>query len=78
MSDNRDVRARGTATRSVPRLALRFEEAAASIGVSDDFFRERVAHELRWVRRGRVRVVSVVELERWLERNAARVLEEVA
>lgn len=57
-----------------PRLALRIEEAAASIGVSDDFFREHVSPELAWVRRGRVRIVPVTELQRWLDENAERVL----
>jgi excisionase family DNA binding protein len=60
----------------VPRVALRVEEAAAALGVSDDFFREHVADELRWVRRGRLKVVPVSELERWLEANAHRTLED--
>jgi excisionase family DNA binding protein len=64
--------------RHVPRLALRVEEAAEALGVSDDYFRVHVADELRWVRRGRVRVVAVQELQRWLDRNASRVLEGVA
>ena len=58
-----------------PRLALRPEEAAAAIGVSRSFFFEAVLPELRVVRRGRVRLVPIRELERWLEQNAARVLE---
>ena len=51
-------------------------EAAESLGVSDDFFREHVAGELRFVRRGRKKLVAVRELERWLEESAARVFEE--
>ena len=58
------------------RLALRPSEASAAIGVSDDYFREHIDHELAWVRRGRSRVVAVAEIERWLERNAERVLPE--
>ena len=53
------------------RLALRPEEAAATIGVSRDFFDEHVLPELRVVRRGKLRLVPVRELDRWLERNAA-------
>jgi hypothetical protein len=30
---------------------------------------------LRWVRRGRKKLVSVRELERWLEANGSRLLE---
>jgi excisionase family DNA binding protein len=53
------------------RLALRLEEAAAAIGVSHDFFQKNVAHELRIVRRGRVRLVPIPELQKWLEQNAS-------
>jgi hypothetical protein len=53
-------------------------QAPQALGVSHDFFREHVAGELKWVRRGRKRLVSVRELERWLELNAARVFEEAA
>lgn len=60
----------------VPRLALTAMEAPAAIGVSHDFFQEHVASELKWVRRGRKKLVSVRELERWLDENGARVLEE--
>jgi len=63
-------------TWSPPRLALTAAEAAESLGVSDDFFREHVAGELRFVRRGRKKLVAVRELERWLEESAARVFEE--
>ena len=62
----------------VPRLALRVEEAARALGVSDDFYREHVAPELEIVRRGRVKLVPVTSLQRWLEANAGRVLEEAA
>ncbi len=59
----------------VPRLALRPEQAADSIGVGRTFFFEQVLPELRVVRRGRLRLIPVSELGRWLERNAARALE---
>jgi excisionase family DNA binding protein len=62
--------------RSIPTLALTFAEAAAALGVSDDFFREHVAGDLRVVRRGRKKLVAVRELERWLDQSAAKVFEE--
>ncbi len=61
---------------SVPRLALTAMEAPAALGVSDDFFRDHIASELRWVRRGAKKLVSVRELEAWLERESARTLGE--
>jgi excisionase family DNA binding protein len=54
------------------RLALSPDEAAAALGVSRDHLDEHIAHELRWVRRGRRKFVAIRELERWLEREAAR------
>ncbi len=56
---------------TVPRLSLRREEAAAALGVSDDHFDRHVRHELRAVRRGRVVLFPVAELEGWLSKNAA-------
>jgi hypothetical protein len=50
-------------------------EAPAVLGLSDDFFRRHVARELRWVRCGSKKLVSVHELELWLEREASRTLE---
>jgi hypothetical protein len=61
--------------RGIPTLALRREEAPVAIGVSPDFFRQHVAHELRWVRRGRLQLVSVEELTRWLRENGERVFD---
>lgn len=62
--------------RSTPRLALRMDEAAESIGCSRDFFDEHVRPDLRVVRRGRLVLVAVAEVERWLRENAALTLEE--
>lgn len=56
---------------SIPRIALTPPEAAAAIGVGPDFFEENVAPELRLIRRGRKRLVPVVELERWVMDTAA-------
>lgn len=54
------------------RLALSPDEAAAALGVSRDYFDEHVISELRTVRRGRRILVALSELERWLDRSAAR------
>jgi hypothetical protein len=59
----------------VPRLALSPDEVAASLGVSRDYLDQHIGDELRWVRRGRRKFVSVREVESWLERSAARTLE---
>lgn len=61
-------------SRSRLRLALTVTEAAEALGVSLDFFAEHIAPELRIVRKGRKRLVSIRELEQWLERSAARTL----
>jgi hypothetical protein len=55
----------------LPRLAFRVGEAAAVLGVSEDFFAAHVAPELRWVRRGAVKLVAASELEHWLAASAA-------
>ena len=57
------------------RLALSRPEAAAALGISLDSFERYVQPELTLVRRGRLRLVAVRELERWLDSNGARVLE---
>jgi excisionase family DNA binding protein len=59
---------------ALPRLTLSPVEAAAALGVSRDFFDEHVRDELRLVRRGRLVLVPVKELERWITESAARVL----
>jgi excisionase family DNA binding protein len=60
---------------NVPRLALSMDEAAESLSVSRDFLDQHIRHELRLIRRGRKVLVSVRELERWLEQSAALTLE---
>ncbi len=54
----------------IPRLALTPSEAAAAIGVGEDFFTEHVRPELQLIRRGRKVLVPVAELERWMGANA--------
>jgi excisionase family DNA binding protein len=67
------ARRNGSASATLgPRLAVSPDEASAVLGVSRDYFDEHVIHELRVVRRGRRILVAVAELERWLDRAAAR------
>jgi hypothetical protein len=63
---------------STPPLALTAARAAGALDMSEDAFREHVAPELRWVRCGRKKLVAIAELERWLEQNASRMLDDVA
>jgi hypothetical protein len=70
-----DIEAMASKLRSpIPRIALTRAEAAAALGMSLDSFERHAQPELRLVRRGRMRLVPVGELERWLERNAERAL----
>jgi len=62
----------------VPRLALRVAEAAAALGVSEDFFAAEIAPDLPAVRRGRVKLYGVRALEQWIDANAEHVLGERA
>ena len=61
-------------TRLVPRLGYSPAEAAASLGVSRDYFDEHVMPRVRVVREGRRIIVPVRELERWLDEHSARLL----
>jgi excisionase family DNA binding protein len=63
---------------NTPRLALSRAEAAASLGMSVDSFERYVQGQVRLVRLGRLVLVPLSELERWLEANAALTLEEWA
>ena len=58
----------------IPRIALTREEAAAALGMSLDSFERHVQPELRLIRRGRLRLVPVPELERWADGAAERTL----
>jgi excisionase family DNA binding protein len=62
----------GGGRRALPRLAVSPDEAAALLGVSRDYLDEHVIGELRVVRRGRRILIALAELERWLDRAAAR------
>jgi hypothetical protein len=52
------------------RLAITRAEAARALGVSINSFERHVQPELRIVRRGKLRLIPVSEIERWLEENA--------
>ncbi|MBA3747648.1 MAG: hypothetical protein H0W96_09190 [Solirubrobacterales bacterium] len=61
-------------TASVPRVALTRTEAAAALGVGLDSFERHVQPDLRLIRRGRLVLVPVSELERWADSVAERTL----
>ena len=58
------------------RLALSEPDAAAALDISVNSFERHVQPELRVVRRGKLRLFPVAELERWLQENSERVFEE--
>jgi excisionase family DNA binding protein len=59
-------------------MALSPDEAAAALGVSRDYLDKHIAPELRWVRRGRRKLVAVRDLERWLEQASEFTLERLS
>jgi hypothetical protein len=65
----------GAASTQPARLALTRAEAARALGMSIDSFERYVQPELRLVRRGKLRLIPVAEIERWLVENASRTLD---
>lgn len=61
-------------TPPVPRLALTRREAAESLGMSINSFERYVQPHLNLIRHGKLRLVPVKELERWVDRNAEPLL----
>lgn len=59
------------------RLALRREEAAATLGVSDETFDRYVRAELPVVRIGSLRLYPVAALEAWLQERASAPIEDL-
>jgi hypothetical protein len=57
------------------RLAITRVEAARALGMSINSFERHVQPELKIVRRGKLRLIPVREIERWLEENAELILE---
>jgi len=72
LGDSADGRERRVQTN---RLAMTRGEAAGALGMSINSFERHVQPELRIVRRGKLRLIPVREIERWLEENAELVLE---
>lgn len=58
--------------RALPTVTLRRDEAAASLGVSLDWFQRNVAPQVPAVRIGRMVLYRVVDLEKWAEMNLER------
>ncbi len=54
---------------AVHRVTLTKPEAAAALGISVDSFERHVQPELRMIRRGRMRLIPLHELERWATRT---------
>jgi helix-turn-helix protein len=67
LSSSADNRERRVQTH---RLAVTRAEAARALGVSINSFERHVQPELKIVRRGKLRLIPVREIERWLEENA--------
>ena len=64
---------RKDAKRALPRLSVKPDEAAEMLGVSRDYLDEHIKPELRIIRRGsKTILIPVAELQRWLEKSAAR------
>jgi hypothetical protein len=61
-------------TTPIPRVALTREEAAAALGMSLDSFERHVQPDLRLIRRGKLRLVPIRELERWADAAAERTI----
>lgn len=59
----------------VPRVALTRAEAASALGISVDSFERYVQPEVRVIRRGRMRLIPLGDLERWADENAALTLD---
>lgn len=60
------------------RLALRREEAAAALGLSEESFDRYVRPYVRCVRLGTLRLYPVAELERFLTERASSPMEDAA
>jgi predicted nucleotidyltransferase len=61
-------------TLALQPICVRREQAAAVLGVSVDHFDEHVRPDLRVVRKGRVSLYLVEDLEKWARQNAAMTL----
>jgi excisionase family DNA binding protein len=62
----------------VVRLALTRREAAEALGISLNSFERHVQPEVKVVRRGKLRLIPISDLERWLEENASPMVEDLS
>ncbi|MEA2190749.1 MAG: hypothetical protein QOI73_870 [Solirubrobacteraceae bacterium] len=60
---------------NVQPVAVPKSTAAAMLGMSVDSFERYVQSDLRCIRRSRLRLFPVAELERWADDSAERTLE---
>ena len=58
----------------IPRLALTREEAASALGMSLDSFERHVQPTIRLLRLGRMRLIPIRELDRWVDAHAGQTL----
>ena len=61
---------------AVTPIALAKPDAAAALGMSVDSFERYVQADVRCIRRGRLRLFPVAELERWANQNAEALFDE--
>ncbi len=59
---------------SIAPIALSKPAAAEALGMSVDSFERYVMAQVRCVRRGRLRLYPVTELQRWADENAERLI----
>jgi hypothetical protein len=59
---------------STPPIAVTREVAAEMVGMSVDSFERYVQPEIRLIRRGKLRLVPITELERWADGAAEKTL----
>jgi len=67
-----------TLTISTRPVAVTKPQAADLLSMSVDSLERHVLPDLRVIRRGRLVLIPVAELERWCEANAERTLPEIA
>jgi hypothetical protein len=63
---------------SITPIALSKVDAAAALGVSVDSFERHIQPDLKVIRRGRLRLFAVSELQRWATEAGERTLGEAA
>lgn len=59
---------------TVRPVAVCKQDAASALGMSVDSFERYVMADVRCIRRGKLRLFPVSELERWADENAERLI----